>query len=58
MESTMDEQRHLHNELWKQDMGSLDRRNRIHQLCTRQLSGMQYAPRTLGLADFIGLFKH
>ena len=27
-------------------------------LVTRQLGGMQYAPRTLGLADFIGLFKH
>jgi hypothetical protein len=25
-------------------------------LVTRQLAGMQYAPRTLGLADFIGLF--
>jgi hypothetical protein len=27
-------------------------------LVTRQLGGMQYAPRTLGLADFVGLFKH
>jgi hypothetical protein len=27
-------------------------------LVTRQLGGMQYAPRTLGLVDFIGLFKH
>jgi hypothetical protein len=27
-------------------------------LVTRQLGGMQYTPRTLGLADFIGLFKH
>jgi hypothetical protein len=27
-------------------------------LVTRQFGGMQYAPRTLGLADFIGLFKH
>jgi hypothetical protein len=27
-------------------------------LVARQLGGMQYAPRTLGLANFIGLFKH
>jgi hypothetical protein len=27
-------------------------------LVTRQLGGMQYVPRTLGLADFVGLFKH
>jgi len=27
-------------------------------LVTRQLGGMQYAPRTLGLADFVGLFKY
>jgi len=27
-------------------------------LVTRQLGGMQYAPRTLGLVDFMGLFKH
>ena len=27
-------------------------------LVTRQLGGMQYTPRTLGLADFICLFKH
>jgi len=35
MESTVDEQRHMHNELWKQDVGSPDRCNRIHQLYTR-----------------------
>jgi len=27
-------------------------------LVPRQLGGMQYVPRTLGLADFTGLFKH
>jgi hypothetical protein len=27
-------------------------------LIARQLGGMQYVPRTLGLADFTGLFKH
>jgi hypothetical protein len=27
-------------------------------LVTRQLGGMQYTPITLGLADFIGLFKY
>ncbi|XP_011014864.1 PREDICTED: protein CFAP45, mitochondrial-like [Populus euphratica] len=27
-------------------------------LVTRQLGGMQYTPRTLGLTDFFGLFKH
>jgi hypothetical protein len=31
----MDEQCHLHNELLKQDMGSLDWCNRVHQLCAR-----------------------
>ena len=30
----------------------------VQELVTRQLGGMQYAPKTLGLADFIGLFKH
>ena len=32
MESIMDEQCHLHNELWKQDMGSFNWCNRVHQL--------------------------
>jgi hypothetical protein len=36
--------------------------NRIHQLCTctcsKAVGGLQYIPRTLGLADFTGLFKH
>jgi len=35
MESTMDEQCHLHNELWKQDMRSLDWCNQVHQLRAR-----------------------
>ena len=30
----------------------------VPALVTRQLGGMQYTPRTLGLADFISLFKH
>jgi len=33
MESTMDEQHSLHNELWKQGMGSPDWCNWIDQLC-------------------------